>query len=644
MATDLIAELAGRVGGERFVVFAGAGVSVGEPTALPGWWDLNKAILQALYERVQREFGIAGDYGRILLEYRETAKAFPPDYQAQAMAECAGVSYFEALQALDVAVTNRCHRALAALATGKRLAAIVTTNFDALIESALDEAGVPYAVAFDQDGFERLAREAPHDDVLPIIKIHGSVRSAASMIDTRKQRRRGRAPALIEILASLLRRHLLLYVGFSGADFTHDRHYLGIWDAAEQSPGFCFLFQPGRPPETPVHELVEHYGKVKASLLEVDAADALESLGALLGVPDPRGARAVNGPPTSSVVAARLRQWAGALDHWLALRMAAALQDAASMRVNALRMLRDGWNGRRPDDSPQFVLFAADWVRGRLRRARYDDTELRMAIRELRERGHPLGDPYQLVSDAFTTAHLPLGRGVLESLRGFAAGYGEQLSGWPATHAVDATLLMAQVASLFEDLPELAPALAYARDVAIRDGDDIREAGCLAELAVRAARAGRYAEAEAALARGRELANPVQERQVISTMLYAHALMYEHQGRSGEALGAGEMAFNVAVSDELRLPMTRALLVQLRVACRSGGAGNVERVQQRFGDVGSPLRHELWAHDLERRLYEAEFRRRCRDRGWEPAMRQVRDQARSSSLTWIGETAAGMLG
>jgi hypothetical protein len=179
--------------------------------------------------------------------------------------------------------------------------------------------------------------------------------------------------------------------------------------------------------------------------------------------------------------------------------------------------------------------------------------------------------------------------------------------------------------------------------VARQDGDDIREAACLAELAVRDARAGRYAEAEAALERGRALANPVQERQVISTMLYAHALMYEHQGLGGEALGAGEMAYNVAVADELRIPMTRALMVQLRVACRSGGAGNVSRVQQSFGDPSGPFRHEFWAHDLERELYETEFRQRCHDPEWEPAMRRVRAQAESSSLAWIAETAARML-
>jgi len=268
---------------------------------------------------------------------------------------------------------------------------------------------------------------------------------------------------------------------------------------------------------------------------------------------------------------------------------------------------------------------------------------MRGAIRDVIARGHPLGAYYQFVSDAFTTAHLPFGRGIFARLQDFAVRYRERLDGFAPTHLVDATLLMAQVASLFEDLPELGAALDYAREAAKQDGDDVREAGCQAELAVRHARAGRYAQAEAALEAARLLANPVQERQVISTSLYAHALIYEHKGEPGEALGTGDVAFRVALEDELRLPMTRALLVQLRVACRSGGPRNVEMVTRNFTDPSAGVVHEFWAHQLERELYEAEFRKRCQEEGWQAALLHVQEQAESSGVAWVAREARAAL-
>src|SRR5664279_768820 len=101
----------------NLVIFAGAGVSAGAPTSLPGWKPLNAAIFHAL--RTRLESGIERKDSLLqmeaLLESQRDADKFPPDYQAQVIEEMCGVRYFNALQALDVDVTNAAHRGIAAL-------------------------------------------------------------------------------------------------------------------------------------------------------------------------------------------------------------------------------------------------------------------------------------------------------------------------------------------------------------------------------------------------------------------------------------------------------------------------------------------------------------------------------------------------
>lgn len=636
MNPQALIAFARRLQSERVVAFAGAGVSIGSPSSLPTWWMLNEWILAALHSRVSHEFQLDVDYSHILLDYRNASKSFPPDYQAQFLEECAGTRYFEALTSLDIEYTNRCHNALAALAKACSLAAIVTTNFDRLIERALNGAGVPFSVACDRDGFTRLDEEWERGDpaVLPVIKIHGSTDVLESLVDTRKQRRRGRAQALTKILVRLLRRYHFLFVGFSGADFEHDRRYLGIWDAANISPGFCFLYQPNKPPKRVVYELKDHYGP-KAELVESDAAQALEYLTSTRGVapaPVPVGDAHV---PTHDLVQGRIRAWADRLDRWQTVRMAAALQEAASMRVNALRILKEAVQ-QGPGDTPEYPLTLADWVKARLRRARYDDPEMRMAIRELVDLSHPLGPYYQLLSDAFVMGTIDGADTKLMQCRQFAREYEAWLAGYPPTVAADAVLLMCQVASLYSEIPELASALRFACVLAKQDGDDVRLATAQAELAVRLALGGDLDEGESLFHTAMEVANELRERRVASTAMYAYALIQEHRGQYDEALGSGHLAYEQAVQDELRLCMSRALLVQLRVACRYGGQGNVDVVQHQ---LSLPPKHEFWAHDLERQLYEAEFAKRCHDSGAPERLSEVADSARRAGMEWIVQEA-----
>jgi SIR2-like protein len=202
-----------------FVLFAGAGVSSAPPACLPGWWTLNDAILQALFDRIDGVEALnAEQRAGVLAELKDLRQQnrYPPDYQADFLEEEAGLDYFRALQVLDVREPNPIHRSVARMAARGDIAAIVTTNFDRLFELALEAEGVMPHVAYDTATFDELRSVAPGE--VPIIKVHGTVTLPESMIDTRKQRRRGRARALVECLHRLFLSHPLVVAGFSGDD------------------------------------------------------------------------------------------------------------------------------------------------------------------------------------------------------------------------------------------------------------------------------------------------------------------------------------------------------------------------------------------------------------------------------------------
>ena len=230
------------------VIFAGAGVSAGAPSSLPGWKPLNAAIFRAL--RLRLEAGLERTdwlaQSESFLDSERRADRFPPDYQAQVIEEMCGERYFRGLQALDVHVTNAAHEGIAALTAAGAVRAIVTTNFDRLIEYALDRKGVPYEAAFDTEGFIRLRDRlrSGRNEPVPVIKIHGSVSDHLSMIDTLKQRRKGRSRAIEECLDPLYSGYWL-YLGFSAADLETDRNYLGLVNGASRSSGATYVAYPG---------------------------------------------------------------------------------------------------------------------------------------------------------------------------------------------------------------------------------------------------------------------------------------------------------------------------------------------------------------------------------------------------------------
>jgi hypothetical protein len=323
------------------VIFAGAGVSAGQPTALPGWKPLNAAIFRALRKRLEAALERSDWLAEVesILDSEREADRFPPDYQAQVIEEMCGERYFRALQALDVDVANAGHEGIAALTSAGAVRAIVTTNFDRLIERALDRRGIAYEVALDTASFTRLRDRLAtgSDGPVPVLKIHGSVSAPLSMIDTLKQRRRGRSRAIEDGLETLYSGYWL-YLGFSAADLETDRNYLGLVEGASRSAGSTYVAYPGRPDlGAGARALVGAYGE-RGTVVVADIAAILSDVGRSIQAPkfamDPTATRT-----GAQEFAERLDDWASGLSLAATGLCLAAILEAAGQSEPAARIL-----------------------------------------------------------------------------------------------------------------------------------------------------------------------------------------------------------------------------------------------------------------------------------------------------------------
>src|SRR5215472_12208305 len=128
----------------RLAVLAGAGISTLPPASLPSWSEFTSALLSvAVATAVNSPFLDEDSIAAI--------RSLTPDsISTAALSESiskyvASAGYFRFLTVLDSTTTNANHQALAELAGRGRLRAIVTPNFDTLIERAFEESHVPLA-------------------------------------------------------------------------------------------------------------------------------------------------------------------------------------------------------------------------------------------------------------------------------------------------------------------------------------------------------------------------------------------------------------------------------------------------------------------------------------------------------------------
>jgi tetratricopeptide (TPR) repeat protein len=261
---DLSQALAAAQAG-RLVVFVGAGVSMGSPTDLPSWRDVNRLVVGALASGAEPVVGksLAAQGEQLILARHEREK-LPPEYQAQVLAEFLYSRYFRVLRHLDSDRPNASHLAIAALARLGCVRAVVTTNFDRALEAAFAALEVPLEKHFEPQQFRDLAADLARFDragrPCQLLKLHGSVDNPESLIDTLAQRKQGLAAPVIDCVRHLLHSGHWLFLGFSGLDLEAERNYLLLESEAGAAAGFSWLVRENTEPRPAVLRLARHYG------------------------------------------------------------------------------------------------------------------------------------------------------------------------------------------------------------------------------------------------------------------------------------------------------------------------------------------------------------------------------------------------
>ena len=226
------------------------------PTCLPSWWEMNSEVVHALSRQIA-QFCAAEQTAEWVkqINARRDVGFFPPEFQAEIIAEHYGPDYFKVLECLDGDEPNAVHLAIAALAGSGHVRAVVTSNFDRLLELAFERSGVPLEVCFRTEDFERLASEleaAPAaSSPCRLLKLHGSVEDHLTLVDTLAQRMRGLPPAICSCLQQLLRSYYWVFLGYSGRDLEGNPQYLCLESEVDRAAGFSWLVR-GSAKEEPI--------------------------------------------------------------------------------------------------------------------------------------------------------------------------------------------------------------------------------------------------------------------------------------------------------------------------------------------------------------------------------------------------------
>ena len=189
----------------------------------------------------------------------------PPEYFSEVLLNRLGIYYFNVLSVLDSEVPNSVHKTIAWLAHAKCLSAVITTNFDLCLESAMRQVGVEPLVwkcseDFNVSTIGTMKKPVDADERrCVILKIHGSADAPSSVIDTLSQRSLGLANEIRACLVSLLHSSPWLFIGYSGADLAATPQYLELRTAAEKAVGWTWLVKSDATPNYAVTALREEY-------------------------------------------------------------------------------------------------------------------------------------------------------------------------------------------------------------------------------------------------------------------------------------------------------------------------------------------------------------------------------------------------
>lgn len=215
---DATSWLRRRLAGEEFVLFCGAGISIPPPASAPSFVELRNSVVLALVDLLEeRRLIDRGHRTAMEAAVEELADRadldVPPEHVFGLARNALGFDVVSRLLArcLDHGEANENHQAIRRLigATGPRLTAVITPNFDLYIERALERIAVRRTVA---DTVEA-------GDGFPLYKPHGSLDcpdSIAITIDRVARPLRGTARRTFEELTA---GRTVIVIGYSGFDY-----------------------------------------------------------------------------------------------------------------------------------------------------------------------------------------------------------------------------------------------------------------------------------------------------------------------------------------------------------------------------------------------------------------------------------------
>ncbi len=520
------------------------------PSSLPSWYLINEIVLESLAQRLEPFTGrqFSEEVRQQLIATRnDKTRHFSPDYHAQIIEDECGPDYFRVLQALDADEWNGCHAAIAALAKAGFVSTVVTTNFDRLLERALDAAGVQHRVYRKREEFDNWhVGESP----LAIIKVHGSVDDLESMVDTLRQRLMGRPEALERGLTELLKNHHVLFVGFSGADLAYDENYLGLRAAAEVNRGFTCLLRSGDEPTAGMASLKKAWGD-NARYLKGELPHWLDDLLGMLQITVSKVSLATAPSDRIAELRAHADRWSNSLGHMLAVAIMAELLESSGRPELAYQLLVKTYNSAgeiRDPEAPGYARYNYQLGRRLLEQGNFDCSVDPYYGRKARREGY---DPFT-ANDCFQClqrgmsgnfADGLIAMGLYEALRGYPESGAERLRS-VRKRAQDIGALLPFVdtcrtlAIVYEILMKYSDGLDWlecAHKYARRIGDEPRRARVCAELARFLAAKQQFEKSHERLQEGNTIAQRLDLRLARMELWSAEASVLVEERRGVEA-------------------------------------------------------------------------------------------------------------
>jgi hypothetical protein len=241
------------------------------PSCLPDWKGLNRPLLEQIKALALELPELAGSAAAAIR--RLDIEQFGVEALSDAIVHSfAGDSYFPLLGVLDSDQPNLNHEAIAELARLGRCHAVVTTNFDTLLERAFRKAGLQWQSLREGRRFSRKPRERLSDLQDPRLG-HGF----------RRTRRYSESEAPWVVLSGACPPDRSLSPqshprgGFSGADLAFGVDYLALSALKSSSKGISWIVEPGRTLNPHAKAAIE---SVNGRQVEATIGDVFQALGA----------------------------------------------------------------------------------------------------------------------------------------------------------------------------------------------------------------------------------------------------------------------------------------------------------------------------------------------------------------------------